>query len=248
MPKRVRVEQQRQRDAAPAGPTTIRNRSYCGIARPKTSTAPAKPGARGPSRSSAPQSASAASRTISTTPNVAVELQQLGRRRRGASAAAPRSARRAPRPRARRAARRPRSRQRPAAQRCASASPSTRRYAPSMYSEPCAKLTMRVTPKISVRPAATRNSADATARPLRSWTTKRGERHCGSDGANARRSAAYCAAGASIRRAHRARRRRRAGSPCRRRSASRPSRPCRPSPRCGRRTRPSSTGGRARGT
>src|SRR2546422_972026 len=45
-------------------------------------------------------------------------------------------------------------------------------YAPSMYSEPCAKLTMRVTPKISVKPAATRNSADADARPFRSWIVK----------------------------------------------------------------------------
>ncbi len=41
-------------------------------------------------------------------------------------------------------------------------------YAPSMYSEPCAKFTTRVTPKISVSPAATRNSAEAPARPLRS--------------------------------------------------------------------------------
>src|SRR5205814_3860001 len=38
-----------------------------------------------------------------------------------------------------------------------------------MYSEPCAKLTMRVTPKISVSPAATRNNADADARPFSSW-------------------------------------------------------------------------------
>ena len=41
-----------------------------------------------------------------------------------------------------------------------------------MNSEPCAKLTMRVTPKISVRPAATRNSDDADARPLRNWSAK----------------------------------------------------------------------------
>src|SRR5207302_2356373 len=33
----------------------------------------------------------------------------------------------------------------------------------------CAKLTMRVTPKINVNPAATRNSADADARPFNSW-------------------------------------------------------------------------------
>src|SRR5258705_2553474 len=43
---------------------------------------------------------------------------------------------------------------------------------PSMKNEPCAKLTMRVTPKISDRPAATRNSDEAPARPLRSWTMK----------------------------------------------------------------------------
>jgi hypothetical protein len=39
-----------------------------------------------------------------------------------------------------------------------------------MKNEPCAKLTTRDTPKISVRPAAIRNSDDADARPFRSWT------------------------------------------------------------------------------
>src|SRR5574337_1781629 len=39
-----------------------------------------------------------------------------------------------------------------------------------MKNEPCAKLTIRVTPKISVRPAATRNSDAADARPFSSWT------------------------------------------------------------------------------
>jgi hypothetical protein len=38
-----------------------------------------------------------------------------------------------------------------------------------MYSEPWAKLTMRVTPKMIDSPAATRNSDDAEARPLRNW-------------------------------------------------------------------------------
>src|SRR5262245_10174446 len=38
-----------------------------------------------------------------------------------------------------------------------------------MYSPPCAKFTMRVTPKISDSPAATRNSVDALASPLRTW-------------------------------------------------------------------------------
>src|SRR5450830_365525 len=43
---------------------------------------------------------------------------------------------------------------------------------PSMKKEPCAKLTMRVTPKISDKPAATRNNEDAPAKPLSSCTTK----------------------------------------------------------------------------
>ena len=37
-----------------------------------------------------------------------------------------------------------------------------------MYSEPWAKLTTRVTPKITVSPAATRNSEEAPASPVRS--------------------------------------------------------------------------------
>jgi len=41
-------------------------------------------------------------------------------------------------------------------------------YAPSIINDPCAKLTTRVTPKISESPAATRNSDDAPARPLNS--------------------------------------------------------------------------------
>src|SRR5829696_7536813 len=39
---------------------------------------------------------------------------------------------------------------------------------PSMKSEPCAKLTMRLTPKISDNPAATRKSELAPARPFSS--------------------------------------------------------------------------------
>jgi hypothetical protein len=38
-----------------------------------------------------------------------------------------------------------------------------------MKNEPCAKLTTRVTPKISVSPSATRNSSDALASPFRVW-------------------------------------------------------------------------------
>src|SRR5437588_516974 len=41
-----------------------------------------------------------------------------------------------------------------------------------MYSEPCAKLTTRVTPKISDSPEATRNSVDALASPFRNCATK----------------------------------------------------------------------------
>src|SRR5215831_18149662 len=40
-----------------------------------------------------------------------------------------------------------------------------------MYSAPWAKFTMRVTPKMSDNPAATRNSVEALASPLRNWMT-----------------------------------------------------------------------------
>src|SRR3954464_6300415 len=43
-------------------------------------------------------------------------------------------------------------------------------YAPSMYSAPCALLKMRVTPKMSDRPADRKNSDEAFARPLRAWS------------------------------------------------------------------------------
>ncbi len=97
------------------------------------------------------------------------ELQQLGRRvdalqqqrfDQRADERDDRARRRRPRPRTR--AGRDRARRRAC----------TRRYAPSMYSEPCAKLTTRVTPKISVSPAATRNSADEPARPFSSCAKK----------------------------------------------------------------------------
>ena len=125
--------------------------------------------------------------------------------------------------------RRPRSRSGAAAERARRVDHA--RYAPSMYSEPCAKLTTRVTPKISVSPAATRNSAEAPARPLSSWRSERGDGQASMRGAGGRTRLAErgSAARRSVRRPQRAsRRRRRAGSPCRRRSASRPSRPCRP--------------------
>src|SRR5688500_15814876 len=40
-----------------------------------------------------------------------------------------------------------------------------------MYSDPCAKFTTRVTPKMSESPEAMRNSTIALARPESSWTT-----------------------------------------------------------------------------
>ena len=43
---------------------------------------------------------------------------------------------------------------------------------PSMKNEPWAKLTMRMTPKISDSPADTRNSDDAEASPLSNWTSR----------------------------------------------------------------------------
>src|SRR5574337_1236118 len=55
------------------------------------------------------------------------------------------------------------------ASRCASV---YARYRPTMKNEPCAKLTIRVTPKISDRPAATRNSDDAAAGPVMNLTSK----------------------------------------------------------------------------
>src|ERR1700712_4939482 len=39
-----------------------------------------------------------------------------------------------------------------------------------MYREPWAKFTTRVTPKITVSPAAIRKSEDALASPVRNWT------------------------------------------------------------------------------
>src|SRR5207244_950556 len=41
-----------------------------------------------------------------------------------------------------------------------------------MYSEPCAMLTMRVTPKISDSPADRKNSDEAFARPFKAWSAR----------------------------------------------------------------------------
>ncbi len=60
------------------GPTAIRNKSYSGNCRPKISTAPSRPGARGPSSSSGPQNHKTASRTIKATANVASNWNNSG--------------------------------------------------------------------------------------------------------------------------------------------------------------------------
>src|SRR5262245_58750817 len=46
-------------------------------------------------------------------------------------------------------------------------------YAPTMYSEPWARLTRFMMPKTSVRPAARRNSITPNCRPLRTCSTTR---------------------------------------------------------------------------
>jgi hypothetical protein len=48
-----------------------------------------------------------------------------------------------------------------------------------MYSEPCAMLTIRVTPKISDSPAERKNSDEAFARPFRPWLSRTsGDSYC----------------------------------------------------------------------
>src|SRR6185295_3152523 len=129
-----------------------------------------RPGTRRPSRSSAPQIASATSRTISTIANVAVSCSNSGaayrRLRISASISAPTMAATSTAPST--ASANPHAESLACA---AIASPIDHAtYAPSIASEPCAKLTTRVTPKISVRPAATRKRLDADASPFSSWT------------------------------------------------------------------------------
>src|SRR5919109_3271742 len=41
-----------------------------------------------------------------------------------------------------------------------------------MYSEPCAMLTMRVTPKMSDRPAERKKIDEAFARPFKAWSAR----------------------------------------------------------------------------
>ena len=50
-------------------------------------------------------------------------------------------------------------------------------YAPSMYSEPCAKLTMRVTPKISVRPGGDEEQRGRRRQPVEELQQERGKSH-----------------------------------------------------------------------
>src|SRR6185369_3895139 len=47
------------------------------------------------------------------------------------------------------------------------------RKAPTMYSEPCAKLIMSITPNTIVRPAASRNSISPYCRPFRACSSSR---------------------------------------------------------------------------
>ena len=64
----------------PPGPSAIRNRSYSGKRRPAMSTAPVRPGARGPSRSSGPQAQSAKSLITRTSAKVASSCSSSGAR------------------------------------------------------------------------------------------------------------------------------------------------------------------------
>src|SRR5262245_57383045 len=54
------------------------------------------------------------------------------------------------------------------------------RYAPTMYSEPWARLTRFMMPKTSVRPAASKNSMTPNCRPLRTCSTTRSPVNAGS--------------------------------------------------------------------
>ena len=77
VPQRVRL---RSSQSAPStsGPTAIRKRSYSGNAMPRMSTEPRRPGARGPSRSSAPQIQSARSLMTSVSAKVASSWKSSG--------------------------------------------------------------------------------------------------------------------------------------------------------------------------
>src|SRR6185436_410770 len=157
IPKRVRVSRKCS-SANTAGPSMIRNRSYFGNWRPAISIASRKPGARGPSRSSAPQAQSAKSLITSTRAKVASSCSSSGARYSLRSSRNSTSNPKAPTAAAASGT---------LSQKPTFADSHTARYMPSMYSEPCAKLTMRLTPKIKDSPDATRNSELAAASPLR---------------------------------------------------------------------------------
>jgi len=79
VPQRVFVSSS-QSPPSTSGPTAIRNRSYVGKRRPRMSTAPERPGARGPSRSSGPQTHNAASLITSISAKVASSWNNSGAR------------------------------------------------------------------------------------------------------------------------------------------------------------------------
>ena len=62
-----------------------------------------------------------------------------------------------------------------------------------MYIEPCAKLTIRVTPKISDRPTAIRKRVDAPASPFKSWTPREAIMQGRSGPVRGAAEATYCA-------------------------------------------------------
>src|SRR5450830_46121 len=79
VPQRVRLSSSHNR-ASTTGPMTISTRSYCGKRRPSNSTEPARPGARGPNKSSGPHRYKAASLSTSTSAKVASSWNNSGAR------------------------------------------------------------------------------------------------------------------------------------------------------------------------
>ena len=143
------------------GPRTMVRAWYCGKNSPPTSIAPLSPGKRGANTSSGPKPQRMASCRVRLRPKVATSWYNSGtpysRRSKRNSAVAPANAAQA------------------APKNIAIAyshalsphagyqftSQCALNKAPNMKKLPCAKLTMRVTPKISVNPAAIRNSVVA---------------------------------------------------------------------------------------
>ena len=159
-PKRVRVSKP-CRPAHTSGPNASVTSCHTGKNSPPNSTAPLSPGKRGANTSSGPKPQRIASDMASVSPKVATSWYSSGaptmRRSSTNSATAPaRAAASAPSniASAYSPALSPQAGNQFVTQ-CADSN------APSMKKLPCAKLTMRVTPKISVRPAAIRNSVVA---------------------------------------------------------------------------------------